>query len=267
MILPGLVNAHSHLEYAVYAGFGDGRSVRRLARHAHRAQARARPRRDGRDRTARRRRLAGRGHHDHGRLQLLRRRGRGRGRARAAGDRLPRGLRRRARGRAAQFEGLRAARDETELVRDRHLARMRRTPARSTSTAGACRSASRSARTWPRATPRTSGSSTAPARSPPTAMSSSPPTGRRAVGDARGRPRPGASLRPLRRRRRRTRSPCSRAPTFPSCTARARTPCSAAGSRRSRDCGPQGSASGSAPTRPPRRRRSTRGRRCAPPST
>ena len=42
MILPGLVNAHSHLEYAVYAGFGDGQRLRRLARHAHRAQARAR---------------------------------------------------------------------------------------------------------------------------------------------------------------------------------------------------------------------------------
>ena len=24
IVLPGLVNAHSHLEYAVYAGFGDG---------------------------------------------------------------------------------------------------------------------------------------------------------------------------------------------------------------------------------------------------
>ena len=51
MILPGLVNAHSHLEYAVYAGFGDGLSFgpwisthverkRRLTRHDMEAIAR-----------------------------------------------------------------------------------------------------------------------------------------------------------------------------------------------------------------------------------
>ena len=33
MMLPGLVNAHSHLEYAVYAGFGDGESRRWLGTH------------------------------------------------------------------------------------------------------------------------------------------------------------------------------------------------------------------------------------------
>ena len=33
-IVPGLVNAHSHLEYAVYAGFGDGPGGQRHARRA-----------------------------------------------------------------------------------------------------------------------------------------------------------------------------------------------------------------------------------------
>ena len=175
VILPGLVNAHSHLEYAVYAGFGDGAAVRRLARDAHRAQAHARratrcsrsrgsappsrspPGSRRRPTTASR---AGRG-------------GRGR-RARAARDRLPRGLRRRpGRRRGASSSELRAARRGDGARPDRRSRRTRRTPARSTSTAGASRSGSRSARTSPRATARTSGSSTAPGRSRRHATSSS----------------------------------------------------------------------------------------------
>ena len=40
VILPGLVNAHSHLEYAVYAGFGDGEPFGSwLATHIRRKQA------------------------------------------------------------------------------------------------------------------------------------------------------------------------------------------------------------------------------------
>ena len=75
MILPGLVNAHSHLEYAVYAGFGDSRvfadwlgvhMVRKRALVHDEMVAIARPRRG---------RLAGGRDHDDGRLQLLRRLG------------------------------------------------------------------------------------------------------------------------------------------------------------------------------------------------
>ena len=40
LIVPGLVNAHSHLEYAVYAGFGDGRPFGEwLATHVRRKRA------------------------------------------------------------------------------------------------------------------------------------------------------------------------------------------------------------------------------------
>ena len=71
IILPGLVNAHSHLEYAVYAGFGDGEPFGSwLGTHIARKRA-LEPRRHGRDRPPRRRRLAHRGDHHHGRLQLL----------------------------------------------------------------------------------------------------------------------------------------------------------------------------------------------------
>ena len=164
VIVPGIVNAHSHLEYAVYAGFGDGQ-LRRLARGRTSPQANARPRATGRDRAPRRRGLAGRRDHDDRRLQLL---GRGRDRrerARPSRDRLPRGLRLPTRtGRSA----LRGARARVEETRARHGSASRPmlpTPARSSCTAGASRSASRSARIWPRAKARTSGSSMAPARS------------------------------------------------------------------------------------------------------
>ena len=92
------------------------------------------------------------------------------------------------------------------------------------------------------------------------------PTGKRAVATLERRARPRAPLGALRRRSRPARSQCSPGPTSPSRTARARTPCSDAARRRSPRSATPGSGSGSAPTRPPRRRRSTRGRRCAPPS-
>ena len=58
------------------------------------------------------------------------------------------------------------------------------------------------------------------------------PTGKRAVGNARRGARPGAALRPLRRGRRGRDRRSSRRPTCRSRTARARTRCSAAASRR-----------------------------------
>ena len=51
IIVPGFVNAHSHIEYAVYAGFGDGLPfVPWIGMHI--SARGARPRRHGRDRDA-----------------------------------------------------------------------------------------------------------------------------------------------------------------------------------------------------------------------
>ena len=143
--------------------------------------------------------------------------------------------------------------------------RTRPTPARSTPTAGASRSESPSGRTSPRATVRTSGSSTASGPLSAARDVLVEPTGKRAVATLADVLCPellsahcvtvdpdeigvlaGADV------------PVAHCP--------ARTPCSDAAPRRSRRCARPGSASGSARTRPPRRRRSTRGRRCAPPS-
>ena len=56
-IIPGFVNAHTHLEYAVYAGFGDGLSFGALDLDARRAQEPARALRHGGDRSPGRRRV------------------------------------------------------------------------------------------------------------------------------------------------------------------------------------------------------------------
>ena len=84
----------------------------------------------------------------------------------------------------------------------------------------------------------------------------------------RGRaPRAGHDGGALRRRRRPRRSRCSPRTASGSRTARARTGSSAAASRRSQTCSRPGSPSGSPPTAPPRRRRSTCSTSSAPRSS
>ena len=144
--------------------------------------------------------LAAVGHHDDGRLQLLGRRGRDAAhRGRAAGDRLPGGVR--ARARTSQRSGStkpgRGRRDRCSFGSASR--RTLPTPARSTSTRGASRSGSPWARTWPRARARTTGSSdgSGPLSALPALARAA--DGQRAVGTLEPRPRPGPSLRPLRR--------------------------------------------------------------------
>ena len=84
---------------------------------------------------------------------------------RPAGDRLPRGLRARAGGCRAPVRREARARRRRASSSGSASRRTPRTPARPTSTPGACRSASPSGRTSPRARARTRGSSTAAARS------------------------------------------------------------------------------------------------------
>ena len=126
-IVPGFVNAHTHLEYAVYAGFGDGLSFgpwisthverkRRLDRAGH-----------GGDRAPRRRRVPPFRDHD-GRRPRVHGRERARvRRARAARDRLPRGLRQ-GRRRARCGSSRRSAPTSPRRSRSASASASRRTP-------------------------------------------------------------------------------------------------------------------------------------------
>ena len=72
VITPGFVNAHSHIEYAVYAGFGDGLPfVPWIGMHIQRKEA-LDVRGHGRDRNRRRPRVPAVGRDDDRGLQLLR---------------------------------------------------------------------------------------------------------------------------------------------------------------------------------------------------
>ncbi len=214
-------------------------AVRPVDRVARGAEEPARRRRDARARAAGRARLAALRDHDHCRLQLLRRGGDGRRRARPTRDRLHRGVRARTdRCRTAVHRQARAGRGERARP-DRHLA------SRSVHVLG------RGLPVVPRpGHPRRDASRgvgarerVARARHRPAAgdRTDARPAERQAVGrDARARARARASLRPTASRSTTRRSPCSPNATSRSLTARARTPCSAAASPRSRRCGAAG---------------------------
>ena len=164
VIMPGFVNAHSHLEYAVYAGFGDGLPfVPWIGMHIQRKDAL-----DFDDMTA----IAtvgahespALGRHDRRRLQLLGRHRPRRRLERAPRDRLPRGLRHRRLGaRPLRRERTPGSSTLSRTASGSASPRTRRTRARSRSTAPAPSSGFRRQRTSPRARPSATGSSTAPA--------------------------------------------------------------------------------------------------------
>ena len=203
LILPGIVNAHSHLEYSVYAGFGDGEPFGSwLATHIARKRVLTR---DDMVAIAR-----------HGAAESLaagitttadysfsgRRRG-PRPTTGAAGDRLPRGLRRRPGEPTARFEELRAGVEETELVTGRHLAaRALHLLARRLPLLPLARHPGRDAPRRERRRERVARARHGPALGG-RATSSSTPTGKRAVATLEERPRPRPALRALRRARRR----------------------------------------------------------------
>ena len=239
-IVPGFVNAHSHLEYSLYAGFGDGQAFGPwIATHVERKNG-CRPE----DMLA----LARRGVADSLRSGITTTADYSfSGAAATAAAEL--GLRAivylevfaRDPAVAARSTPEKRARIAGVAARDGSASRpTRRTRARSRSTGGACRSASRSARTSPSRRARTSGSSDGTGPLEGIAPLLVPPTGRTRRRDARAGARARPPLRPLRRGRRRARSRSSPRATCRSPTARARTRCSAAASRRSPSCAPQG---------------------------
>ena len=271
-IVPGFVNAHSHLEYAVYAGFGDGLDFGPwLMVHVERKRPL-----DwddaARDRAARRGRVPRVGDHDDGRRELL---GRGRAsvrRARAARDR-----------RTSRSSGRRRTRCVAQFERDRASASRTRS-------ATACGSASRRTRRT-----RSPPSSTRPVRGARPAGRDAPRRERgrgrvaarrhRAVGRVARPPRRAARTTAIRDARRATGSSARRcSPRTASRSTRRRSRCSRAHdvavahcprSNAMLGCGvapvaraasPPASASGSAPTARPRRRRSTCSTRCGRPS-
>ena len=138
VILPGIVNAHSHLEYAVYAGFGDGSPFGDwLGLHIRRKRALAHERWSRSPGAAPRTRLqpASRTTADYS-FSGASAAAAG---ARPARDRLPRGLRLRPRRRDGNSRRRASAQSRaTSYGSGSRLTRP--TPARWTSTAGACRS-------------------------------------------------------------------------------------------------------------------------------
>ena len=267
VIVPGFVNAHTHLEYAVYAGFGDGLGFADwIGLHVER-KARIDLGGHGGDRAARRARAAcARGSRPSATASFS-------GAAARACAEL--GLR------AIVYLEVfgatrRADRERFEPKRERIAARSRTT----------CGSASRRTRRT-----RARIELYAPLREARPAGRDAPRGERRRArwlrdgqrrlaslrGDARRRrparpgsarsPRPACSTRTSSRRtasrptpRRSSSSPST---TSPSPTARARTAARLRRRAARRRCAPPGSASASAPTAPPRRRRSTCSRSCA----
>ena len=269
VIIPGLVNAHSHIEYAVYAGFGDGLPfVPWIGMHIERKGPR--PRGDGGDRERRRRRMPALGGHDDRRLQLRRRGG---DRAATTGLRAIVFLEvfgRDASGARPVPRDPRAGRAGCSPIGSGSASRRtRRTRARSSSTRRApTLGLPIRRRTSRRASPSARGSSTGPATG---SRSRVPVAAAGRDGDPRARrsraARPGPAGRPLRPRRRRGDRAARRARRGRRALPTLERLSSAAASRPSRSCGRPGSRSASPPTARRRRRRSTCSTRSAPPSS
>ena len=246
--------------------------LRAVARHAHRAEGADRLRRDGGDRPARRGRVPALGHHDGRRLQLLRRRGDRVRRARAcARSSTSRSSAASPTARCAQFAEKRERRRRRARSSSASASRRtRRTRCSLDRLRGVRRARLPSGPTSPRARPRANGSCTAAARWRRCATCSSSRRARPASACSPARACSAAHLvaahcvhvdaeeiDAARRRR-----------TSPSRTARARTRCSAAAIAPLAELrAPASGGSASAPTAPPRRRRSTCSRSCARPCT